>query len=459
MSLDGREVKSIILQDSDNQPISIVKLAAARDGRVAIADLKGRVWLLSNTGEIINNLGRPDRNPIAHDDSDGGLTHIAFDSNGTFVSGSNKGILRWWSKLGDPQKVEIEGGISNISFDFRRGMIWAFPKSNHSTSGDASISSVEVDSGELKVRRIIRGRGSPSGFLEVNALLCCYNDSPGQSIMVISSSERVLLFEELNDGSDDFKELTIFPIDNSSIASIHVFPRATGDRVKLLQGGQDGHIRTWSIDASALKRDALGLRQELDISGHRDSITSMSFLKDENILFSTARDGRVNLWNLSEDRADFGFRFLRGKSITSAALNGQADQAVLGDHEGKITLLNSDDWANIEKSLRVHSGSITAIKTYGDSVLAGDEDGAVWLWTLDVNAEKIMQHSAPINLSYRLIKQETLGLIVQDMLAPQIRRIQRHQKVKNGHFLRMMSLKKRLLGLASSQIREVTLRP
>ncbi|WP_242072395.1 AAA family ATPase [Microcoleus sp. FACHB-68] len=139
----------------------------------------------------------------------------------------------------------------------------------------------------------------------------------------------------------------------------------------LASGGNDHTVKLWSRDG----------RQISVFSGHSDSVTRVSFSPDGQLVASASRDKTVKIWKLD------------GTLVTT--LNGHADRVysvnfspdgqrvVTGSHDQTVKLWKPD--GTLIATLAGHSGPVewVCFSPDGQLIASASDDKTVKLWKLD----------------------------------------------------------------------------
>jgi WD40 repeat-containing protein SMU1 len=138
--------------------------------------------------------------------------------------------------------------------------------------------------------------------------------SPDGNLLVSGSSDGLIEVYETGSGklamSLEFQRRDEFMAHESSVTAFAFSRRATGPLL-LASGDKNGEIRIWKFDTGALVKS---------LTGHRDSITSLSFSSDDDLLLSASLDKTAQLFGV---KSGVSIQLYRGHSsfVTSAVFH------------------------------------------------------------------------------------------------------------------------------------------
>lgn len=196
------------------------------------------------------------------------------------------------------------------------------------------------------------------------------------------------------------------------VLSVKVSP----DGKWIASAGWDRRAGLWDLASGELRHW---------LSGHRSSVNDVAFSQDSKTLYSASHDGTIRSWDietgaqqrveakhgfgvnrllLNEEKGwlvygalDGGTRVINletGKEladvtldrrpILSLALNFDATRLAVGDGDGYIMVLDTDDWSVARDFKAVKAGPVWALAYAADGrLLSGGLDAAVLVWPTD----------------------------------------------------------------------------
>ncbi|MGH8726769.1 MAG: WD40 repeat domain-containing protein [Burkholderiales bacterium] len=141
-------------------------------------------------------------------------------------------------------------------------------------------------------------------------------------------------------------------------------------------GGLRGEIALWRIGANIAR-----------LKAHRDAVRALEFVSDERFV-SSGDDGRIILWNLSGREA---LVERQSSAVTAMVLAG--DNIVTGHADGHVRAWTAFDLQPVH-SLRLDS-AVLALAVHGSMLAMAGEDGAVALFSPELNLLRRIQVSGP----------------------------------------------------------------
>ncbi len=121
---------------------------------------------------------------------------------------------------------------------------------------------------------------------------------------------------------------------------------------------------------------------ERTLTGHTDTVFSVEFSPEGNMLATKSKDGTIRLWNPNSESL---LRTIDTNPRGEIAFN--KDGSILASAEGtdKVVNLWNTDTGKLQKTLGGHLGDVyyVAFSPNGDVLASGDSDGNIILWNPD----------------------------------------------------------------------------
>ena len=147
---------------------------------------------------------------------------------------------------------------------------------------------------------------------------------------------------------------------------------------RLASGDLAGQILLWQVERPG--------KECVPLEGHDDGVLSLVFSPDGEFLVSAGRDGKVLLWDLSEDPPT-GRALTNDLLATSVAFDPRNDQRLItGDTAGEVSIWDLSEQPPRRRPLGKHEGWVTslAVDPSGSGWLAsGGADHQIRLWSFD----------------------------------------------------------------------------
>jgi WD40 repeat protein len=140
-----------------------------------------------------------------------------------------------------------------------------------------------------------------------------------------------------------------------------------------LSGGQDRTVRFWNVTAG----------KELRRVDHDGPVYSVALSADGRHGLSGSADKSVRLWEFGA-QSDVGMRRLEGHTAAVfAVIFAAGDQVALSAGADRTVRVWDVASGRLSGLPLVHDSAVVALAiTGGDGILAGCDDGTIWLWDL-----------------------------------------------------------------------------
>ena len=369
----------------DDFDFEVVKIS--RDQRrillLSIKDLDG-AWLLDRTGKLLS-LGRsvvscefsPDGQKIVTGSNDGRVqlwnregkletsfkAHegyvfaVAFISDGGIFSGGTDGSMRLWNiagkSLGEPRW--LRGKVSSVAIS-----------RNEIVSGtlDGYVAFWPLDNGSPLEKQVSHAGGGTLSSVTISP--------DGKTIVGGGNDGTVRIWNPAGKliGETRTKKL-------AEVTSVAVSP----DGQKIVTGSKDGTVQLWDREGK--------LRMEYSMKESAE-VTSVAVSSDGTIV-AGSEDGSVSLSN-RKGKLIPEYSMKESAQVTSVAISSNGT-IVSGDIKGSVKVLRpgdaeprilrappADSLANLS-FVKLATKSV-AISPDGETIVAGIDDGTVWLWIL-----------------------------------------------------------------------------
>ncbi|KAB8320548.1 hypothetical protein SD81_002870 [Tolypothrix campylonemoides VB511288] len=153
----------------------------------------------------------------------------------------------------------------------------------------------------------------------------------------------------------------------------------------IASASDDYTVKVWKRDGTLIKT----------LVGHQRSVVSVSFSSD-NTIVSASKDGTIKLWQLNGTLITTIPVQMQSNLITTAAISANGEIIAVGSEEGNIELWNRN--RTLLKTLSGHQGWVTSVTFSPDGeTIAAVDDGAIKLWELNGTLVKTEGHTGRIN--------------------------------------------------------------
>ncbi|KAK1931280.1 F-box/WD repeat-containing protein 7 [Phytophthora citrophthora] len=233
---------------------------------------------------------------------------------------------------------------------------------------------------ELLTGSWIQGPRSPEGELHnVSAQpLMCMSMSTDESEVVVGSSDHALYVLPLGNCASSrgatSRPRTLYTKKFGHTEWVTCVTHLSDRRI--VSGGMDSKLCLW---------DASGVKCE-DLLGHSGSVSCVLALNDEMVL-SAGYDKMLRLWNVSRRASSRQRDISAVKASTAPILDVSAlaagQQAVCGDRDGGVQLIDLQESKVLRKHVNAHRGHTTSVlgsQCEENEFFSGGQDGAVKVW-------------------------------------------------------------------------------
>ncbi|KAB8335546.1 hypothetical protein SD80_004360 [Scytonema tolypothrichoides VB-61278] len=348
-SRDGREIKTFKAHDK-----KIISISFSPDSQKFVSGSE------DNTPKLWSLDGKEIKTFEGHEDS---ITSVSFNSNGQMVvSGSKDRTIKLWNLDGKEIKTfnKHRGSINSVSFSPNGKLI-------ASASEDKTIKLWNLEGQEVKTMNHDQSVKS-IGF-----------SSDGQTIVALSGyySNPFRLWRR--DG-------TLLTARDISIMSGNT--GYTPDLISLSLDGRTmalGSANEKSIQIQSLKlQDSSDIGNILNLQGHRNNITGISFSPDGKVLASASEDKTVKLWNV--ENQNFQTPNLNYVTNVSFSPNGQILVSVKSEQKVQLWQRNG-----ILMTTLPGNNSKVIFSANTQTLASASQDNTVQLWRRDGTFFKTLQ--------------------------------------------------------------------
>ncbi|NET06825.1 MAG: hypothetical protein F6K16_19415 [Symploca sp. SIO2B6] len=205
--------------------------------------------------------------------------------------------------------------------------------------------------------------------------------------MGVTPETKTKVVTALQDAVYSIREINSLEGHTDTVTSVN-FSR---DGQMVVSGSADNTVKLWSINGKNLKT----------FRGHTDKITQVSFSPDGKITASASADNTVKLWN-SEGKETKEIATFTGhkKTITSISFSPDGKMLASGSEDDTVKLWSLDSKEDEPIiTFEGHEGSVTSVSFSPDGkmIASGSEDKTVKLWNLDGKELKSLDHLYPIS--------------------------------------------------------------
>lgn len=146
----------------------------------------------------------------------------------------------------------------------------------------------------------------------------------------------------------------------------------------LVTGSVDGIIEVLEPSTGKLKTD-LAYQAEENFMIHTESVVSLAFSKDSELLASGSKNGQVKVWKLLNGNCLRKYDAAHGESVTSLLFGKDPSHIISAGKEIKVFGLKSGKKL---KEFSGHNGAVTdmILSRDGNKLLSSSRDGMIKLW-------------------------------------------------------------------------------
>ncbi|KAJ0410150.1 hypothetical protein ATCC90586_008428 [Pythium insidiosum] len=180
----------------------------------------------------------------------------------------------------------------------------------------------------------------------------------------------------------------------------------------------DGRILSGGMDSKLCLWDATGVKCE-DLVGHSGSVSLVSVVSPE-VAVSASYDKTVRLWNVSRKatsrQREAGVVKVGAAPILALSAFAASMQAVTGDRDGAVQVVDLADSKVVRKIPSAHKGHTTSVLASrvdaGAWAFTGGQDGAVKAWDLRQKAAAPV-HVAEVHVDRKSGKAGAVGFLAE----------------------------------------------
>eukprot|EP01039_Chlorochromonas_danica_P006249 gene6249-6890_t len=238
------------------------------------------------------------------------------------------------------------------------------------TGGNPSKEVYYVDGEELE--EVSDGEGLPDGLEEGMEYVEGEGEENDMGDFVIMEGGEDVIMEDEGEEVEDMAYY-VFTGHSQSIFCVAVHPTIPG---LIATGGEDDRGFLWRLPLSS---SAAPEAAPLELTGHTDSVTSVGFNFNGNLLLTGSYDGTVRIWQVASGSCQ---QVLEGpEDVEWAAWHSKGNAVLAGSKDGTIWM-----WlAHNGQCMMVFSGhdglvSAGCFSRDGKAVCSGGEDGTVRIW-------------------------------------------------------------------------------
>jgi WD40 repeat protein len=237
-----------------------------------------------------------------------------------------------------------------------------------------------------------------------NELITALAWSPDGSRLAVAAGQQIHWL----DGSS-LKEIRLL--------SIGAFSRSLSfspDGVWLAAGSQDGLVRLWRTQT--LDQPASSLDPVYNLPAHKKGVNQVAFDPAQPLLASGGNDAVTRIWDLNSGKQ---VNQIVGGTFAVPGLAFSPDGVFLAVMNGSVIRLRDAVSGRMYATLRVDSNLFSlAFSPSGDSLAAGDNAGALWVWpeaSFKSGGNETLQ---PLHLDSGVVISGQKGLVWQVAFSP-----------------------------------------
>jgi len=328
---------------------AIFTLSFSPDGQmIATAGSNGLINLWKIDGTIVKTFT----------DSHGSIYSLVFSSDGkTLITGDSEGKIIFWSLEGKQIKTinAHTKEINSLAFSFDNSLLASAGGDNYIKLWGKNNKLIKTLTGHSdRVKSIIFSRDNK---------------------MIISSS----LDKTIKLWTIDGQLLDTLNGHSDGVLSVSI----SHDGKLLASGSKDSTVKLWQLETHQLMQQ-------------KSEVIRVKFSKNGKIIVSGSTNGLVNLWQLENRQYRNRKWFEKELVATSMDFDLDSKVIVLGQIDGKITIVNPHG----VKTLNGHQSEVKSIILSPDKKIfvSGDDRGNLILWKQDGQLLKTLsKHNGSIN--------------------------------------------------------------
>ena len=277
---------------------------------------------------------------------------VAFGSDGRIFSGGTDGSVRLWNiagkSLGEPRW--LRGKVSSGAISRNEIVSGTF---------DGYVAFWPLDNGSPLEKQVSHAGGGTLSSITISP--------DGKTIVGGGNDGTVRIWNRAGKLIEQTRTKKL-----AKVTSVAVSP----DGQKIVTGSEDGTVQLWDREGK--------LRIEYPMKESAE-VTSVAVSSDGTIV-TGSKDGTVQLWD-REGKLSIEYSMKESAQVTSVAISSNGT-IVSGDIKGSVKVLRPGDAEPrilrdppADPFVKLATKSV-AISPEGQTIVAGIDDGTVWLWIL-----------------------------------------------------------------------------